>query len=219
MQELSPSKSTQQDVSTAQKRARCAYRGPTGRQCRNVLTASANNIFCPIHIAKIERDQKAERESVVNDLFDDLEDLNTSFTIRRFLKKLMPMIVHRRLARGEAYLLAYISSLLLQSLETAKRELYIATDRDHSAHDLAIRRSLQPFLVEALGYDPIPAVNRQIADRKSVLRPRPPLASSQPQLVTPAPREIRNPDSHQRDLSSFPDSTRIAADPANPHAS
>jgi len=220
MQRISPSKSTQNDVPNAPEHARCAYRGPTGRQCRNILTAWADNIFCPIHIAKIERDQRAERQSVVNDLFADLEDLNSSFTIRRFLKRLMPMVVHRRLTRGEAYLLSYISSLLLQSLESANHEIYVATDHDDSALDLAIRRSLQPFLVETLGYDPIPAVNRQIADRKSVQRPRPPLPSPQPKLVTPAPREIRTPDSHERDWSSFPgDSKPNSPDSPNPRAS
>jgi hypothetical protein len=219
MQELNPSKSTQDAVATAQKHARCAYRGPTGRQCRNVLTASADNIFCPIHISRIDRAQKDDRQSVVNELFGDVKDLNTSFTIQRFLQKLMPMIVQRRLTRGEAYLLSYISSLLLQSLETAKRELYVATDYDDVALDQAIRKSLQPFLVETLGYDPIPAVNRQIAGRKDALREHHANLAARPRVVDRVPRDFRDRAPDQRDLSSFSENTRVTVDPANPHAS
>lgn len=205
---------------SASERARCAYRDSTGRQCRNRIIASSGADYCPIHIGKIERAQNAERQAVSDELFDGAEDLNTSFTIRRFLKKLMPMIVQRRLTRGEAYLLSYISSLLLQSLGSANDELYRATDRDSGISDLAIRRSLQPFLVEILGYDPTPAVNRQIADRRNAGKPRPAVSASQPRLVAPAASDIRNPDSQQSDSSPYSgDSSRNAPNSPAPRAS
>jgi hypothetical protein len=219
MTRISPSESAAEVSSTTPDRVRCAFRDSTGRQCRSKIIASGGANYCPIHISKLDRAQKDERQSVVNELFGDLKDLNTSFTIQRFLQKLMPMIVQRRLTRGEAYLLSYISSLLLQSLETAKRELYIATDYDDVATDQAIRKSLQPFLVETLGYDPIPAVNRQIAGRKEALREHHASFAARARAVDRTSRDLPGHASNQRDLSSFPDNTRVSVDPANPHAS
>lgn len=220
MRQISPSESMPEITKDAHEHARCAHRGPAGRQCRNVLTSSAESVYCPIHIGKIDRAQNAERQAVSDELFDGAEDLNTSFTIRRFLKKLMPMIVQRRLTRGEAYLLSYISSLLLQSLGSANNELYRATDRDSGASDLAIRRSLQPFLVEALGYDPTPAVNREIAGRRNAGKSRPTVSASQPQPVTPVPHEIRNSDVQQNDSSPYSgEASRNAPNFPNPRAS
>ena len=212
--------STIEVTPSASDRVRCAFRDSNGRQCRNRIIASSEADYCPIHIGKIDRAQNAERQAVSDELFEGAEDLNTSFTIRRFLKKLMPMIVQRRLTRGEAYLLSYISSLLLQSLGSANDELYRATDRDSSASDLAIRRSLQPFLVEALGYDPTPAVNREIAGRHNASKSRPAAIASQPQPVTPATSDTHNRDWQPSDASpSAGDASRNSPNFPNPRAS
>ena len=220
MKQVNALESTIEVGPSASERVKCAFRDSNGRQCRNRIIASSGADYCPIHIGKIDRAQNAERQAVSDELFDGAEDLNTSFTIRRFLKKLMPMIVQRRLTRGEAYLLSYISSLLLQSLGSANDELYRATDRDSGASDLAIRRSLQPFLVEALGYDPTPAVNREIAGRHNAGKSRPAATVSQPQPVTPATGENHNPDWQQSDAStSSGDCSRNAPNFPNPRAS
>ena len=103
---------------------RCRYTSAHGRRCLNPLR-SGNSGFCLIHEHLLEKQNDAELQSISDELFSGAPELSTREELGRVMAKLFTLIAQKRVSRHDGALLAYVASLLLQTMlpTTAPPEL------------------------------------------------------------------------------------------------
>jgi hypothetical protein len=94
---------------------RCRYTSAHGRRCLNPLR-SGNTGFCLIHEHLLEKQNDAELQSVSDELFSGGPELRTREELGRVMAKLFTLIAKKRVSRHDGALLAYVASLLLQTM-------------------------------------------------------------------------------------------------------
>jgi hypothetical protein len=97
---------------------RCAHRDSSGCQCRT-LVSDAHSDLCPQHHAQQKEKEKA---NVAEILFRDCQDFQTAQGINYSLRSLYWLIGQNRISTRRATVLAYITSLLLQTLPAIASE-------------------------------------------------------------------------------------------------
>jgi hypothetical protein len=94
---------------------RCRYTSAHGRRCLNPLR-SGNSGFCLIHDHLLEKQNDAELQSISDELFSGGPELSTREELGRVMAKLFTLIAQKRVSRHHGALLAYVASLLLQTM-------------------------------------------------------------------------------------------------------
>ncbi len=94
---------------------RCRYTSAHGRRCLNPLR-SGNSGFCLIHEHLLEKQNDAELQSISDELFSGGPELTTREELGRVMAKLFTLIAQKRVSRHDGALLAYVASLLLQTM-------------------------------------------------------------------------------------------------------
>ena len=94
---------------------RCRYSSAHGRRCLNPLR-SATAGFCVIHERFNEQQKDSEAQSVSAELLSGGPNLQNRTDVGRVIAQLFTMIAQRRIRQREGALLAYVASLLLQTM-------------------------------------------------------------------------------------------------------
>jgi hypothetical protein len=94
---------------------RCRFTSAHGRRCLNPLRSGTTG-FCIIHERLSEKYSDAEAKAVSDQLFNGGPELQTREDVGRVMAQLFTLIAQKRIKRGHGALLAYVGSLLLQTM-------------------------------------------------------------------------------------------------------
>ncbi len=104
---------------------RCSFTTNHGNRCRNAHLGNASGL-CAVHedVPK-SRDKKeieAETQLVAEFLLEKNVGLCTKDDVNRFTSQLLTLVTQKKVSRQDGSLLAYIASVLLQTIAPAKSE-------------------------------------------------------------------------------------------------
>jgi hypothetical protein len=107
---------------------RCLFTTNHGNRCRNAHLGNASG-HCAIHEEVPKgRDQKeieAEARAVAAQLLANDVELRTKDDVNRFTSQLFTMVAEKKVSRQDGSLLAYIASVLLQTIAPEKAEAVV----------------------------------------------------------------------------------------------
>lgn len=104
-------------------KSRCQFTTTDNRQCR-MLRFPTHKTLCALHA---QQDlQLRGAESAADSLLNPLDDFRTVASVNQSLGRLYTLLARNRIPVRNAAALAYISQLLLQSLEPLRCEAYRA---------------------------------------------------------------------------------------------
>lgn len=98
---------------------RCRYTNKRGVRCDYRVIDPTTNL-CVIHIRKLERRIQAHARKRADRLFEEAGKLKSRDQVQPFLVNLMRLLVEGELERQDAAVLAYVCSLILQTLPSRK---------------------------------------------------------------------------------------------------
>lgn len=96
---------------------RCRFTSSHGRRCANPLRSSTIG-FCIIHERQAQKLNDAEARAISEELLSGGANLRTLDDVNRVMSKLFLFVSQKRISRHDGALLAYICSLLLQTINT-----------------------------------------------------------------------------------------------------
>ena len=104
---------------------RCSFTTNHGNRCRNAHLGNASGL-CAVHedVPK-SRDKKeieAEEQAVSEFLLEKNVGLCTKDDVNRFTSQLLTLVTQKKVSRQDGSLLAYVMSLLLQTIAPVKEE-------------------------------------------------------------------------------------------------
>jgi hypothetical protein len=94
---------------------RCLFTSSHGQRCLNPHMGAANK-FCMVHERHVEKINDAELQSISDELFAGGPSLASREELGRVMAKLFTLIAQKRVSRHDGALLAYVASLLLQTM-------------------------------------------------------------------------------------------------------
>lgn len=94
---------------------RCRFTSAHGRRCANPHHG-ADNKFCPTHARHMEKLEDAKAREVSEQLLSGGPDLLDRQEVGRAVANLFVLISQKRISRLDGVLLAYVASLLLQTM-------------------------------------------------------------------------------------------------------
>jgi len=115
---------------------RCLFTSSHGRRCSNPHMGNATG-YCILHEGRMEKVDEAEVKGVADQLFSDCANLQTRGDVNRFMAKLLMLVAQKRISREDGSLLAYIASLLLQTIVPVERSTPIAEERQEFMDSVA----------------------------------------------------------------------------------
>jgi hypothetical protein len=147
---------------------RCLFTTNHGNRCRNPHLGNASR-HCFLHEGRKEKVDEAEVRAVADQLFSECANLQTRGEVNRFMAKLLTLVAQKRISREDGSLLAYIASLLLQTIAPVRRSKPIADEREEFMDSVASPiHDGRPTLDRNVAA-PIPAdraeFNRRVAER------------------------------------------------------
>ena len=102
----------------------CQNVSAKGRHCR--MLSQPGSALCEYHTQRQSRSVFATEvpynDAIAAELLDSVDDFTSPEAVNLFLGNLTRQVVRRRVARGDAMVLAYLSQLLLNSLSAMNRE-------------------------------------------------------------------------------------------------
>ena len=147
---------------------RCQFTTRDGRRCSTPHMGNANNL-CILHAGRCQKVDEAEVRAVAEQLFSDCAKLETRAEVSRFMAQLLTLVAQKRISREDGSLLAYIASLLLQTIAPIARRRPIAYEREELMDSFASPiHDGRPTIDQNIA-EPIPATreefNRKVAER------------------------------------------------------
>ncbi len=105
---------------------RCLFSTINGNRCRNPHQGNATG-YCISHEARVMKDrEKKEDEGEVRAVAEQLLTpdvrLHTKEDVNRFTSQLLILVAQKRISRKDGSLLAYIASVLLQTIEPGRQQ-------------------------------------------------------------------------------------------------
>lgn len=94
---------------------RCKFTSTHGRRCTNPHNSNANK-FCIVHQRHVEKIEDAQAQSISDQLLSGAPELRTREELGRVMAQLFTLIAQRKIRQREGALLAYVASLLLQTM-------------------------------------------------------------------------------------------------------
>jgi hypothetical protein len=139
---------------------RCVFRTIRGNRCSNPHLGNATGL-CILHEGRMQKTDDAEVKAVAEQLLANDVELRTKDDVNRLASQLFTMVAEKRISRQDGSLLAYIASVLLQTITPVRRKAVV---------DPRTEYMVSPA-------EPIPATraefNRKVAERFSQVPPMP----------------------------------------------
>jgi hypothetical protein len=108
---------------------RCQFTSAHGRRCANPHNGTGHK-FCPVHARHMEKLEHAKAREVSEQLLSGGPDLSNRQDVGRVMAQLFILISQKRISRRDGVLLAYVASLLLQTMIPVSDK---PTPEDHQA--------------------------------------------------------------------------------------
>jgi hypothetical protein len=100
---------------------RCLFTTNHGNRCKNPHLGNATR-HCILHEGRMQKVDDAEVKAVAEQLLGNNVELHTKDDVNRFTSQLLILVAQKKISRQDGSLLAYIASVLLQSITTGKRQ-------------------------------------------------------------------------------------------------
>lgn len=134
---MSP-KSAPNQKPTGLDKSRCRFTTTDNRRCR-MLRTPGHRTLCALHAQQDLQFRGAE--TAARQLLDPRDDFRTVATINRALGRLYTLLAHNRIPVRNAATLAYISQLLLQTLDPLRIEMRRALDgEEYCQFNISVKR-------------------------------------------------------------------------------
>ena len=98
---------------------RCIFTNNRKERCSNPHHGSATGI-CIFHERYLQKEKDDEAKSISEELLNGGEALGTKQQLNHSMSKLFQLIAQKRIGRHDGILLAYIGSLLLQTIDPSR---------------------------------------------------------------------------------------------------
>ena len=99
---------------------RCQFTTRDGRRCASAHMGNASRL-CILHEGRCQKVDEAEVRAVSEELMSKTAELQTREDVNRLASQLFTMVAQKRISRQDGSLLAYIASIVLQTIAPAKR--------------------------------------------------------------------------------------------------
>jgi len=103
---------------------RCLFTSTHGRRCSNPHMGNTTG-YCILHEGRMEKVDEAEAQAVAERLLAKNVDLVTREDVNRITSQLYTMVAEKRVSRQDGSLLAYIASVLLQTITPVRRKAIV----------------------------------------------------------------------------------------------
>jgi hypothetical protein len=100
---------------------RCLFTTNHGNRCRNPHLGNATG-HCVIHEGRMQKVDEAEAQAIASQLLASDVLLRTKDDVNRLTSQLFTMVAEKRISRQDGSLLAYIASVLLQTIAPVRRK-------------------------------------------------------------------------------------------------
>jgi hypothetical protein len=100
---------------------RCLFTANHGNRCRNSHLGNASG-HCAIHEGRDRKLDEAEAQAVSARLLAGDALLRTKDDVNRFTSQLLTLVAEKKVSRQDGSLLAYIASVLLQTIAPVRRK-------------------------------------------------------------------------------------------------
>ena len=100
---------------------RCLFTANHGNRCRNPHLGNATR-HCFLHEGRNQKAEEAEVQAVAGLLLANDVELRTKEDVNRLTSQLFTMVAEKRISRQDGSLLAYIASVLLQTIAPVRRK-------------------------------------------------------------------------------------------------
>lgn len=100
---------------------RCRFTSAHGRRCSNPLLGAATGL-CPIHQQQLENLNGADAHAISTELLGASPELRTRENLQSVMGQLFILVAQKRISRQDGSLLAYIGSLLLQTITPSGKQ-------------------------------------------------------------------------------------------------
>jgi hypothetical protein len=100
---------------------RCLFTTNHGNRCRNAHLGNASGL-CAIHEGRDGKVDEAEQQAVAARLLAGDALLRTKDDVNRLASQLFTMVAEKRISRQDGSLLAYIASVLLQTIAPVRKK-------------------------------------------------------------------------------------------------
>ena len=138
---------------------RCLFTKRDGNRCKSAHMGNASRL-CILHEGRNQKADEAEAQAVAGLLLANDVELRTKDDVNRLTSQLFTMVAEKRISRQDGSLLAYIASVMLQTIAPERQE--------------ANAEKVEEFFESVA--EPIPATreefNRNVAERFAQERPR-----------------------------------------------
>jgi hypothetical protein len=139
---------------------RCLFTTNHGNRCRNPHLGNATR-HCFLHEGRNQKADEAEVAAVAEQLLNKNVELVTRDDVNRIMSQLYTMLVEKRVSRQDGSLLAYIASVMLQSITpvrrkaiAAAREEFVESVAEPIRNDVADRAEFRRRLAERFPQGP-----------------------------------------------------------------
>jgi hypothetical protein len=92
-----------------------------GRRCTNPHSGNATGL-CVLHDRRVQKPDDGEVKAVAEKLLANNVELLTKEDVNRITSQLLTLVAQKRISRQDGSLLAYIASVLLQTITPVKKE-------------------------------------------------------------------------------------------------
>ena len=100
---------------------RCRFTSAHGKRCRNPLRGGAGGL-CIIHQQQFENLNNADARAISDQLLGAEPELRTHGNLNQVMSQLFILVAQKRISRQDGSLLAYIGSLLLQTITPSGKQ-------------------------------------------------------------------------------------------------
>lgn len=103
---------------------RCLFTTNHGNRCRNPHLGSVTR-HCFLHEGRNQKMDEAEVQAVAAELLAKNVDLATRDDVNRMTSQLFTMLAEKRISRQDGSLLAYVASVMLQTITPVRRKAIV----------------------------------------------------------------------------------------------
>jgi hypothetical protein len=114
---------------------RCLFTKRDGNRCKSAHLGNASR-QCILHEGRNQKADEAEVQAVAEELLAKNVELCTKDDVNRFTSQLLTLVSQKKVSRQDGSLLAYIASVLLQTITPVKAEA-IAESREEFVESAA----------------------------------------------------------------------------------
>jgi signal recognition particle GTPase len=100
---------------------RCLFTKRDGSRCKSAHMGNASR-QCILHEGRNQKADEAEAQAIAEQLLANDVELRTKDDVNRLTSQLFTMVAAKKISRQDGSLLAYIASVLLQTIEPVRKK-------------------------------------------------------------------------------------------------